>query len=89
MLNVPVQIKKRMVRDRKVAVTVIMLIVAFLVSWMPYATVSMSIAIFQVKVSPMMATLPAMFTKSSLLWTPLFFLFSNSQFRKRLQSYLK
>jgi hypothetical protein len=87
MLNVPLMIRKRMLRDRKVAVTVIMLIVAFLVSWMPYAFVSMSVAIFNANVSPMMTTTAAMFTKSSLLWTPVFFLFSNSQFRKKLQSY--
>ena len=34
-------------------------------------------------VDPVMATIPAMFAKSSMLWTSVLYVFSNSQIKKR------
>jgi hypothetical protein len=34
--------------------------------------------------SPLMSTMPAVFAKSSMLWSSLFFIFSNSQFKNKV-----
>ena len=56
-----------------------------MITWSPYAIVSMySAFINSSHISPLIATLPAMFAKSSFVWSTLFFMFSNNQIRNKL-----
>lgn len=64
-------------------------LVAFLVSWTPYAMVSMYSAFIDANgVSPLLGTVPAIFAKSSMLWTSVIFIWSNRQIRLKLLSQL-
>jgi hypothetical protein len=63
-------------------------IALFMISWMPYAIVSFSVAFFNAQVPPLLGTLPALIAKTSTLWTSLFYLISNRQFRRRIVTVL-
>ena len=57
----------------------------FLFSWLPYGLVSLYTALISSNgVEEFLATLPAMFAKSSLLWPTVLFIFSNKSIRKKL-----
>lgn len=58
--------------------------VSFLISWTPYAIVSLVEAFWDVnliKVSPMLVLLPCLMAKSACIWNPLVYVCHNSQFR--------
>lgn len=58
----------------------------FVVSWTPYAFVSFYTGFIDEKaISPLGATLPACFMKSSMVWSSLFFVCTNRNIRKKLK----
>jgi hypothetical protein len=76
--------KTRLDRERNITIAVIILIIAFFVSWTPYAIVSLYAGFFEENIPPLLTTLPAMFAKTSLLWTSMFYLFTNKQFKSKI-----
>ena len=57
----------------------------FLVAWTPYTVVSWISAFGDPNsISPVYATLPALFAKSQVLWNPLVYVATNKNFRQRL-----
>ncbi|KAH9492431.1 hypothetical protein Btru_051090 [Bulinus truncatus] len=62
--------------------TVILMIVLFAVSWLPYAIVSFSIAFGSpFNISRLTETIPALIAKSSCIWNPIVYVAMNSHFR--------
>ena len=60
-------------------------IVGYFISWTPYSLVAMySAFINSHHISPMAATLPAMFAKSSLAWSTVLFIHSNKEINSKL-----
>ncbi|KAM4740470.1 parapinopsin-like isoform 1-T1 [Anableps anableps] len=69
--------------EMKVASMVILMVLSFLVSWLPYA----SLAIFVVcrpnaNIHPLVGTLPVYLAKSSTAYNPIIYILLNKQFRK-------
>ena len=57
----------------------------FIFTWLPYSFGSMYIAFIDKDgLGPTLETLPAMFAKSSMVWSTCFYLFSNKQFRAKI-----
>ena len=57
----------------------------FLITWLPYSMGSMYVAFIDANgLTPMLETLPAMFAKSSMVWSTIFFIFSNKQFKSKI-----
>lgn len=62
----------------------------FVITWTPYAIVAMASAILgDYKISPLLATLPAVIAKSSMLWSSLYFLLTNNIIRRKLMNNLR
>lgn len=79
------KIKKRLEMERRVTYVMIFYIMLFCVTWTPYAIVALwSSFINPGGVSPLTATLPAVIAKSSMLWSPLFFILSNKNAKSRI-----
>ena len=56
--------------------------VSFMISWVPYALVCIYRVFFETShMSPFTATLPAMFAKSSMLWSSLLYFLTNRKVR--------
>ncbi|CAF0955798.1 unnamed protein product [Brachionus calyciflorus] len=84
------QARKRVASERYLTIILIIIILVFVVSWTPYAMVSMySAFIDEEGVSPLAGTLPAVIAKSSMLWTALIYVFSNRNIRSSLVASLK
>ncbi len=57
----------------------------FVFCWTPYAVVALySAFINENGVEPLWGTLPALFAKSSTIWSSMFYLFLNKKIRRRL-----
>lgn len=57
----------------------------YLVTWTPYAIVSMyRMLVDSNGVKPIYGTLPALFAKTSLIWTSLLYILLNKQIKRRL-----
>ncbi|XP_029477444.1 rhodopsin [Oncorhynchus nerka] len=68
--------------EREVTRMVIMMVVSFLVCWVPYASVAWYIFCNQgTEFGPVFMTIPAFFAKSSSLYNPLIYVLMNKQFR--------
>uniref|UniRef100_A0A4W5JN45 Rhodopsin n=1 Tax=Hucho hucho TaxID=62062 RepID=A0A4W5JN45_9TELE len=68
--------------EREVTRMVIMMVVSFLVCWVPYASVAWYIFCNQgSEFGPVFMTIPAFFAKSSSLYNPLIYVLMNKQFR--------
>ncbi|XP_043107194.1 rhodopsin, like [Puntigrus tetrazona] len=68
--------------EREVTRMVILMVIAFLICWLPYASVAWYIFTHQgSQFSPVFMTIPAFFAKSSALYNPLIYVFMNKQFR--------
>ena len=53
-------------------------------SWTPYAMVTMWTSfVNEHTIGPLVASIPAMFAKSSMLWSSLLYIFSNQQIKKQ------
>uniref|UniRef100_A0A672NCX0 Rhodopsin n=1 Tax=Sinocyclocheilus grahami TaxID=75366 RepID=A0A672NCX0_SINGR len=68
--------------EREVTRMVILMIIAFLICWLPYGSVAWYTFTHQgSQFSPIFMTIPAFFAKSSALYNPLIYVFMNKQFR--------
>ncbi|CAF0893793.1 unnamed protein product [Brachionus calyciflorus] len=76
-----VYLKKKFNAERKATFSMILITIGFVISWIPYALVSLYRAFVDHKVPPLMGTIPSMFAKSTLLWTSLLYIYSNRKIR--------
>lgn len=86
--NVSQQRDKKL--DTKTAKIIFTLIMLFLISWSPYAMVTL-LAQFgsdKFRVTPWMSSLPALFAKSSTIYNPIIYGISHPIFRKGLKRFL-
>ncbi|XP_031553964.1 melanopsin-like [Actinia tenebrosa] len=60
----------------------LVMLVAFLVAWGPYAVVSMYSSFTSATISPLLCTLPSLFAKLSSSYNPIIYFFMFSKFRK-------
>ena len=76
---------------RKRAVwTGFIMVVGFVVVWTPYAIVSFYAAFFKPQsISPLVATIPAMFAKTSTLFNPIVYVIRYKRFRKGVKKLFK
>ncbi|KAL3978288.1 homeodomain interacting protein kinase [Sarotherodon galilaeus] len=69
--------------EMKVASMVILMVLTFLISWMPYATLAMLVVYNpDVKIHPLVGTVPVYLAKSSTVYNPIIYIYLNKQFRK-------
>jgi hypothetical protein len=76
--------KRRLAKERMLTCTIVILVISFFLSWLPYALVSMYVTFVDASVPPLLGTIPSMVAKSSMLWTSLFYLFTNTNFKSKL-----
>ncbi|KAM9752781.1 parapinopsin a [Menidia menidia] len=68
--------------EMQVVRMVVVMVVAFLVCWLPYAAMALAVIIdSSLYVDPILATLPVFFAKSSTVYNPIIYIFMNRQFR--------
>ncbi|XP_021254356.1 opsin-VA-like isoform X2 [Numida meleagris] len=71
--------------ERQVTRMVVVMIIAFLVCWMPYATFSILVTAYpSIELDPHLAAIPAFFSKTATVYNPIIYVFMNKQFRKCL-----
>uniref|UniRef100_A0A3Q3WX67 Rhodopsin n=1 Tax=Mola mola TaxID=94237 RepID=A0A3Q3WX67_MOLML len=67
----------------QVARMVVVMVLAFLVSWLPYAAMSLVVIMnSSVYIDPVIATIPVYLAKSSNVYNPIIYIFMNKQFRR-------
>ncbi|XP_049435707.1 parapinopsin-like [Epinephelus fuscoguttatus] len=67
----------------KVAFMVVLMVLTFLISWLPYATLAMVVVSNpDVEIHPLVGTVPVYLAKSSTVYNPLIYIYLNKQFRK-------
>ncbi|XP_064177411.1 vertebrate ancient long opsin b [Anguilla rostrata] len=71
--------------DGEVAQMVIVMIVAFMVGWTPYAVFSITVTAYPtIYLDPRLTAVPAFFSKTAAVYNPVIYVFMNKQFRKCL-----
>nr|XP_029525620.1 vertebrate ancient opsin [Oncorhynchus nerka] len=71
--------------ERQVSRMVVVMIVAYLVGWTPYAAFSIIVtACPTIYLDPRLAAAPAFFSKTAAVYNPVIYVFMNKQFRKCL-----
>ncbi|KAG7245300.1 hypothetical protein INR49_010957 [Caranx melampygus] len=71
--------------ERQVTRMVVVMIVAFMVGWTPYAAFSILVTAHPtIELDPRMASIPAFFSKTAAVYNPIIYVFMNKQFRKCL-----
>ena len=56
-----------------------------MLTWLPYSISSMYIAfVDEIGLGPMAETLPAMFAKSSMVWSTIFYIYSNKDIKSKI-----
>ncbi|RNA30626.1 melanopsin [Brachionus plicatilis] len=74
---------RRIIIERNSTVVMILIIIGFIISWTPYAITSMYTAFINPSgVSPLVATLPSLFAKSSMLWPSVLYIFSSPNIKR-------
>ncbi|XP_029990996.1 parapinopsin-like [Sphaeramia orbicularis] len=69
--------------ETKVAFMVILMVLTFLISWLPYAGLAMLVVYDpDVEIDPLVGTVPVYLAKSSTVYNPLIYIYLNKQFRK-------
>ncbi|XP_051270549.1 parapinopsin-like [Dicentrarchus labrax] len=69
--------------EMKVASMVVLMVVTFLISWMPYASLAMLVVYNpDVEINPLVGTVPVYLAKSSTVYNPIIYIYLNKQFRK-------
>lgn len=58
---------------------VAVMILAFLIAWMPYSVLALLIAFGGVRISPAVSIIPALCAKSSICWNPIIYIGLNTQ----------
>ena len=70
--------------QKKLTIFIMILISGFIITWTPYALVSMYSAFIRPNsVNGLYSILPALFAKSSMIWLPAFYLFTNVQIKSK------
>ncbi|XP_034075218.1 parapinopsin-like [Gymnodraco acuticeps] len=70
-------------REAKVASMVVLMVLTFLISWLPYAGLAMMVVYNpDVEIHPLVATVPVYLAKSSTAYNPIIYIYLNKQFRK-------
>uniref|UniRef100_A0A8C6YG81 G-protein coupled receptors family 1 profile domain-containing protein n=1 Tax=Naja naja TaxID=35670 RepID=A0A8C6YG81_NAJNA len=71
--------------ERQVARMVVIMILAFLICWTPYAAFSILVTSHpSIELDPRLAAIPAFFSKTATVYNPVIYVFMNNQFRKCL-----
>ncbi|XP_072534368.1 vertebrate ancient long opsin a [Salminus brasiliensis] len=71
--------------ERQVSRMVVVMIVAFMVAWTPYAVFSVVVTAHPtIYLDPRLAAVPAFFAKTAAVYNPIIYVFMNKQFRKCL-----
>ncbi|NXD84511.1 OPSO protein, partial [Halcyon senegalensis] len=66
--------------ERQVTRMVVVMIAAFLICWMPYATFSMLVTAYpSIELDPCLAAIPAFFSKTATVYNPIIYVFMNKQ----------
>lgn len=75
--------------EMQVACMVVVMVMAFLLTWLPYAAFALSV-IFDPKlyIDPIIATVPMYLAKSSTVFNPIIYIFMNRQVRVMLHAVL-
>ncbi|KAF6205310.1 hypothetical protein GE061_019480 [Apolygus lucorum] len=68
--------------ESRVAGMIFAMIFAFFIAWTPYAILALMIAFMNTSISPAIATIPAIFAKTSICYNPIIYVGLNSQFKK-------
>ncbi|RNA19352.1 melanopsin [Brachionus plicatilis] len=72
--------------EKELTISALILIAGFMISWTPYAIVSMYTAFFNHgKMDPLTATIPSLFAKLSLVWSSGIYIFTNKQVLKKFK----
>lgn len=68
--------------EMKVAYMVVLMVVTFLLSWLPYAGLAM-LVVFKpdVEIHPLVGTVPVYLAKSSTVYNPIIYIYLNTQVR--------
>ncbi|XP_033727976.1 opsin-3-like [Pecten maximus] len=75
--------------DRDVAKTILWMILAFIVSWSPYALLSMTAVIGGAStISPGLSVCPTILAKISVVWNPLIYSYRNREIRRSMLEFL-
>ncbi|KAG7228258.1 hypothetical protein INR49_009119 [Caranx melampygus] len=73
--------------EAQVACMVVVMVLAFLVTWLPYAAMALAVIIdSSLYIDPVVATIPVYLAKSSTLYNPIIYVFMNRQFAKGFQA---
>lgn len=71
--------------EMKVASMVVLMVLTFMISWLPYASLAMVVVYDpDVKISPLVGTVPVYLAKSSTVYNPLIYIYLNKQVRYTL-----
>ncbi|NXC48496.1 OPSO protein, partial [Penelope pileata] len=66
--------------ERQVTRMVVVMIVAFLICWMPYAAFSILVTAYpSIELDPRLAAVPAFFSKTATVYNPIIYVFMNKQ----------
>lgn len=76
--------------ELKTARSCLILVCIFCVSWLPYSVIC-SIALFgdTSNISPIVVTIPGLFAKATTVLNPLFYVFLNNRFKRKLKLLIK
>ncbi|KAJ0068817.1 hypothetical protein NL108_010903, partial [Boleophthalmus pectinirostris] len=68
--------------ETRVAFMVVLMVLTFLVSWLPYASLAMTVVFLPgVPISPLVGTVPVYLAKSSTAYNPIIYIYLNKQVR--------
>nr|XP_061788752.1 parapinopsin-like [Nerophis lumbriciformis] len=76
-------------KELKVASMVVLMVLTFLISWLPYAGLSM-LVVFNphVEISPLVGTIPVYLAKTSTVYNPIIYIYCNKQFQRYVVPFL-
>uniref|UniRef100_A0A8C9LFF5 G-protein coupled receptors family 1 profile domain-containing protein n=1 Tax=Pavo cristatus TaxID=9049 RepID=A0A8C9LFF5_PAVCR len=76
--------------EREVSRMVIMMVMAFLLCWLPYSTFALVVATHKgIVIQPVLASLPSYFSKTATVYNPIIYVFMNKQFQSCLLEMLR
>ncbi|XP_061730266.1 parapinopsin b isoform X1 [Nerophis ophidion] len=76
-------------KELKVASMVVLMVLTFLISWLPYAALSM-LVVFNphLEISPLVGTVPVYLAKTSTVYNPIIYIYCNKQFQRYVVPFL-
>uniref|UniRef100_A0A673G9G4 Parapinopsin a n=1 Tax=Sinocyclocheilus rhinocerous TaxID=307959 RepID=A0A673G9G4_9TELE len=75
--------------EMQVACMVVVMVMAFLLTWLPYAAFALSVILDpNLYIDPVIATVPMYLAKSSTVFNPIIYIFMNRQFREHAVPFL-